>query len=149
MAEKQFLVVIETQRVKGYLFASPIMRETRGASLLLDTLNRVETGKLLAAHTEAEPVYLGGGSGRVLFATKCQADAFAQQVRALYQQRTANARVSVEVVEHQAGETFPVWMARGVQESQKNKLARVEALPLIAGRWIRRVALVAWSQRRT
>lgn len=139
MVEKHFLVVIETQRVKGYLFASPIMRETRGASLLLDTLNRVETGNLLAAYTEAEveSVYLGGGSGRVLFATRHQADVFAQQVQALYQQRTANARVSVEVVEPQAGESFPAWMARGVGESQKNKLARVEAIPLIAGRWIR------------
>ncbi len=36
------LVVIETQRVKGYLFASRLLRETRGASLLLDRLNRIE-----------------------------------------------------------------------------------------------------------
>src|SRR5215472_17750576 len=28
-------------------------------------------------------------------------------------------------------------MARGVRESQKNKLARVEAIPLLAGRWVR------------
>jgi hypothetical protein len=34
MGDNQVLVVIETQRVKGYLFASPIPRETRGASLL-------------------------------------------------------------------------------------------------------------------
>jgi hypothetical protein len=47
MGDNQVLVVIETQRVKGYLFASPILRETRGASLLLDQLNRTETKKLL------------------------------------------------------------------------------------------------------
>ena len=137
MSEKQFLVIIETQRVKGYLFASPIMRETRGASLLLDKLNRTETAQLLKAYVDAEEVYLGGGSGRVLFATRDRAEAFAQQVRTLYQRRTHTARVSVEVVQRQEGETFPDWMARGVRESQKNKLARVEALSLLAGRWIR------------
>ena len=43
MSEFRYLAVIETQRVKGYLFASPILRETRGASLLLGRLNRSET----------------------------------------------------------------------------------------------------------
>jgi hypothetical protein len=43
----RYLAVIETQRVKGYLFASPVLRETRGASLLLDRLNRRETQAIL------------------------------------------------------------------------------------------------------
>lgn len=137
MAEMRFLVVIETQRVKGYLFASPILRETRGASMLLDQLNRTETEKLLQATSGKEVVYLGGGSGRVLFSSKSEAERFAQRVRELYQQRTHNARVSVEVVQRDEGESLPDWMARGVRESQKNKLARVEAIPLLAGRWIR------------
>ena len=58
-------------------------------------------------------------------------------VRALSQQEIANARVSVEAAERREGESFPDWMARGVWESQRNKLARVEAPPLVAGRWIR------------
>jgi len=45
---KRYLAVIETQKVKSYLFASPFMRETRGASVLLDLLNRKETGSILA-----------------------------------------------------------------------------------------------------
>ena len=44
---RHFLVVIETQKVKSYLFASPIMRETRGASVLLDLLNRKKTKEIL------------------------------------------------------------------------------------------------------
>ena len=124
MTERQFLVVIETQRVKGYLFASRFLRETRGASMLLDKLNRTETERLLQA-TSCEVVYLGGGSGRVLFASKSEAERCAQQVRELYQQKTHNARVSVEVVQREEGESFPTWMARGVRESQRNKLARV------------------------
>lgn len=137
MPDKRFLVVIETQRVKGYIFASPILRETRGASLLLDRLNRSRTREILRI-TSGEEVYLCGGSGRVLFSNKDEADAFARKVRELYQQETANARVSVEVVERlDEDKSFPAWMARGVRESQKNKLARAEVVPLVAGRWIR------------
>lgn len=136
MSDKRFLVVIETQKVKGYLFASPILRETRGASLLLDRLNRMQTQEILD-RTSGEKIYLGGGSGRVLFSNKKEAENFAHEVRKLYQQETANSRVSAEVTERRDGESFPAWVARGVGESQKNKLARVEAVPLVAGRWIR------------
>lgn len=135
MTDRQFLVVIETQRVKGYLFASRILRETRGGSLLLDRLNRSRTKAILKG-TSGEEVYLGGGSGRVLFGTKGEAEAFTDKVRELYSQETANARVSVEVVERRGQEAFPFWVARGVRESQHNKLARTEALAVVAGRWV-------------
>ncbi|MGH9893170.1 MAG: hypothetical protein ACREA0_14510, partial [bacterium] len=140
MAEKRFLVVIETQRVKGYLFASPILRETRGASLLLDRLNRVGTKELLTGNFET--VYLGGGSGRVLFESKDDAERFAQAVRHLYRERTWNARVSAVVVERDRDrdgrdEPFAAWMSRGVHESQQNKLACIDALTMLGGRWIR------------
>lgn len=60
VSEKQVLVVIETQRIKSYLFASSILRETRGASLLLDRLNRRATKRLLRTlpSTEVEALYL-------------------------------------------------------------------------------------------
>jgi hypothetical protein len=138
MPDPRFLVVIETQRVKSFLFASRILRETRGASLLLDRLNRIETRKLIAP-MQGEEIYLGGGSGRVLFATRAAADAFATAVTDLYRAETPDARVSVEVVERAARdqESFPAWVARGVGESKKNKLARFEAVPLLGGRWLR------------
>ena len=47
MLSERFLVVIETQRVKSYLFASRFLRETRGASMLLDRLNRAKTRDLI------------------------------------------------------------------------------------------------------
>jgi hypothetical protein len=143
MGDNQVLVVIETQRVKGYLFASPILRETRGASLLLDQLNRTETKKLLENYKGcSEEIYLGGGSGRILFESKDKAEEFAGRVRELYREKTGNARISVEVVEHDKkkngqDESFPEWVARAVAESQKNKLGRIEAVPMLAGRWIR------------
>lgn len=49
---------------------------------------------------------------------------------------TQGARVSVEIIPREH-ESFTNWMARGVYKSQKNKLARQEAITLLGGRWIR------------
>lgn len=135
-AGRRVLAVIETQRVKDYLFASPILRETRGASLLLDRLNRRLTREI-ARRTGGEVVYLGGGSGRVLFTGTEPAERFARAVRSLYRSRAWDAHVSVEVLGRQARESFPAWVARGVARSRESKLARIEAVPILGGRWIR------------
>jgi hypothetical protein len=137
--DMRFLVVIETQKVKLYLFASPIMRETRGASVRLDWLNRNKTKKVLEDEYEDrhETIYLGGGSGRILFGTKSDALSFKDKILQLYRDETSNAKVSVEVVPKKEGEEFSEWMRRGVRESQQNKLGRVERVAFLAGRWIR------------
>lgn len=136
---RRFLVVIETQKVKSYLFASPIMRETRGGSVLLDSLNRKETKRILQelGHVRYEEIYLGGGSGRVLFEDKHDAEKFKKAVLELYRQKTVNARVSVEIVERGNDESFTAWVSRGVMMTQQSKSGRVEGVPVLAGRWIR------------
>jgi hypothetical protein len=136
LKESRYLAVIETQRVKGYLFASPILRETRGASLLLDRLNRRETQAILD-RAGGRSVYLGGGSGRALFGSREEAEDFANKILVLYRDQARSARVSVEVLERDGEESFPAWVARGVAESRKNKLSRAEALPSLGGRWLR------------
>lgn len=132
----RYLAVIETQRVKEYLFASPVLRETRGASLLLDRLNRRETPAILEK-AGGQSVYLGGGSGRALFGSREEAEDFARKVLVLYREQARSARVSVEVLERDGEESFPAWVARGVAESRKSKLSRVEAFPSLGGRWLR------------
>ena len=136
-----FLVVIETQKVKSYLFASPIMREIRGASVLLDLLNRKKTKEILKTFDpdDYELVYLGGGTGRILFRRKKDAEKFKNKVLEIYRQKTVNARVSVEIVPRNRdnnGETFPEWISCGVRKSQRNKLSQSRGIPVLAGRWI-------------
>ena len=134
-----FLLVIETQKVKSYLFASPIMRETRGASLLLDLLNRKEIRKILGKPDERnyKVIYLGGGTGKILFRVENEAEIFKKKILALYRQKTINARVSVEIVQRDKDENFTEWVRSGVGKSQQNKLGQVEGISLIGGRWIR------------
>jgi hypothetical protein len=135
----RFLLVIETQKVKSYLFASPIMRETRGASLLLDLLNRKESRGLLKEFdaNNCKEIYLGGGTGRVLFRHKEDAKKFKNKVLDFYRQKTVNARLSIEIVPRNEDENFAEWVRSGVRKSQQNKLGHVEGIPLIGGRWIR------------
>ncbi|MBC2694926.1 MAG: type III-B CRISPR-associated protein Cas10/Cmr2 [Desulfobacteraceae bacterium] len=134
-----FLLVIETQKVKSYLFASPIMRETRGASLLLDLLNRKEIRKILGKPDERnyKVIYLGGGTGKILFRVEKEAKIFKNKILDLYRQKTINARVSVEIVPRNEDENFAKWIRSGVRKSQQNKLGHVEGISLIGGRWIR------------
>ncbi len=136
MAEK-FLVVIETQKVKSYLFASPFMRETRGASLLLDMLNRKKTEELLQKFPGAEIIYLGGGSGRIEFSSRNDAESFKTKLLDMYRQETENARIAVGVVEQKPGELFTDAVSRAVELCRKSKFSRFQGQPVIGGRWIR------------
>ena len=136
----RFLVVIETRKVKGYLMASTLLRETRGASLLLDRLNREETRELLettCAPDRREEIYLGGGSGRALFRERCDADTFARGVRDLYRRKTGSARLVARVVARREGESFADWVRRGVEEAHRETPQGPEEASMIHGRWIR------------
>ncbi len=133
---KKILVVIETQKVKSYLFSSPFLRETRGASLILDRLNRKESKKLISKF-KGETVYLGGGSGRVLFDSRSNAEEFKNSLLELYREQTINARIAVEIVERKNNESFPEAVRRGVELCHQSKFSRFEGKTPIGGRWIR------------
>jgi len=139
MSGMNILVVIETRKVKGFLMASSYIRETRGGSLLLDRLNRVEIEKLLHEQKAEtyEKVYLGGGSGRVLFKEEKPAEEFAEAVRDLYERETTTASISVQVVPRKRDEGLAEWMRRGVELARWEKNAGRGTEPLLAGRWIR------------
>lgn len=137
MANEKILVVIETQKVKSYLFASPFMRETRGASLLLDMLNRKKTEEVMKSFPEAKKIYLGGGSGRIEFSSLKKANNFRIKLLKIYKNYTRTARVAVEIVERKPGESFPEAVSRGVTMCHRSKFTKFEARPIIGGRWIR------------
>ena len=101
---------------------------------MLDRLNRSQTKEILRG-TSGEEVYLGGGSGSILFDKKGDAVNLPKKPRALYQQETANARVSVEAAERREGESFPDWMARGVW-SRKGTSWHGWRRRRVAGWWI-------------
>ena len=135
-----FLVVIETQKTKNYLFASPAMREIRGGSLLLDRINRIEIAAILEryfSHGDYEVIYLGGGSGRVLFREENAGRVFCSRVEAFCRKETVNGRIVGELVAQLPGEPFSEWQARGLDRTNSRKTGRSEPMAQVAGRWIR------------
>jgi hypothetical protein len=105
-------------------------------------LNRKETEEILKKQfqpQEYQKVYLGGGSGRILFADEDKAKSFQNGVLSLYRRETTEARVAVEIVERDPAldHSLADWIRRGVAMTQQEKHARQEALPLLGGRWLR------------
>src|SRR5260370_12211471 len=59
---KKSLVALDTDHIKQYVFATDKLKEIRGASSILDGLNRQEM-RNIAAKFQALPIYTNGGAG--------------------------------------------------------------------------------------
>src|SRR5437762_11671970 len=84
---KQSLVALDTDHIRGYVFETNKLQEIRGASSILDTLNRktmLETAKL--EEFGGEVVYANGGSG--LFLNEGDAEEVGQLAEEAYGQQT-------------------------------------------------------------
>jgi len=89
------LVALDTDHIKEYVFGTDRLKEIRGASSLLDYLNRVVMTEL-AEYYHGEKVYANGGSGLFLIAAE-QADAFGKHVQQSYHE-VSGGGVSVTFV---------------------------------------------------
>jgi hypothetical protein len=67
MPAERFLLVTDTPGIKSFVFGTDALAEVRGASALLDRLNRVESKRVLREHLPAggcETVFANGGTGQ-------------------------------------------------------------------------------------
>jgi hypothetical protein len=87
----QRLVLLDTDRIKRYVFATGRLSEIRGASLLLDELNRGETPKQFPPNG---CFYAAGGQALGVAPDEDAADAIIERVQALYLERTGVASVT-------------------------------------------------------
>jgi len=98
---RKSLVALDTYHIKEYVFATDKLKEIRGASSLLDRLNREEM-KNIAARIGKEfidPIYMNGGSGLfVVYSDK--AELFCQNVRQEYGELTGGgASITYAIVD--------------------------------------------------
>ncbi|MBA2394155.1 MAG: hypothetical protein H0V70_15615, partial [Ktedonobacteraceae bacterium] len=96
------LIAFDTDHIKRYVFGTEKLKEIRGASSLLDSLNRIVMTKL-ANEYDAQPVYANGGSGQFIVATE-RADLFGKEVQQKYLAVTGGGAsitfVSIPLPEH-------------------------------------------------
>ena len=86
---KKSLVAFDTDRIKNYVFCTPSLKEIRGASAILDQLNREE----MASVVGGEQIYANGGSGLFVVDSDIVASALSA-VQHLYQTATHSATIT-------------------------------------------------------
>jgi len=145
---QKFLVLLDTDRIKDYVFATNKLREIRGASAILDELNLESTYQVLKAEFgegnyekengewkyNSKPIededdniywqvmFLGGGSGKILFAEGNKAREFCRRIQEIYREKTDNAAsITAVVVPQLSGECCKHWIYRGEKELHKQK----------------------------
>ncbi len=84
------LVALDTDHIKEYVFGTDRLKEIRGASSVLDYLNRHEM-KSIAKGFDAELIYTNGGSGLFLISgedAKKKAEIFGKKVQLAYSKKS-------------------------------------------------------------
>ncbi|WP_052887893.1 Cas10/Cmr2 second palm domain-containing protein [Thermogemmatispora carboxidivorans] len=82
------LVALDTDRIKNYVFSTDRLREIRGASSILDRLNREVMGAIARdLDPNARVIYANGGSGLFLLAEE-KAEEFVRRIQARYREET-------------------------------------------------------------
>jgi len=97
----QRLVSFDTDRIKEYLFATPVLSDIREASGLLDRLNRMDLPGIIRqvypTFDENDPrqcVYVAGGSALVVLPDEETAERAIRAVQRLYRQETVTASIT-------------------------------------------------------
>jgi hypothetical protein len=96
----QSLIAFDTDHIKGYVFGTNRLKEIRGASSILDRLNREETVKIAEEDFEATTIYAYGGSA-LFVVDYVKAEALGKAVQKLYYEETgggASITYAIQVV---------------------------------------------------
>jgi nucleotide-binding universal stress UspA family protein len=103
---KRCLVAFDTDHIKQYVFATDKLAEIRGASSILDRLNRHDMARI--AREEgfvAYPVYTNGGSGLFLLeGEQTEGERFGRSVQAAYRRQTEGGTSITFAVEEIPGD---------------------------------------------
>lgn len=115
----KYLLLLDTDKIKNYITSSGKLKELIGASALLEYLNIVRTREVLEQTTSSyKIIYLDGGSGKIEFEAKQEAEACGRKVEQLYISFTETSTISWEVVEipehyHAQGYFYSDFIAEG------------------------------------
>ncbi|MBX5458969.1 MAG: hypothetical protein IRZ31_18905 [Thermogemmatispora sp.] len=130
------LVALDTNRIKSYVFGTDRLREIRGASSILDRLNR-QAMEEIAKRLDpgAEVIYANGGSGLFLVAEE-KAEEFVRSVQAKYREETRGGASVTGAVQRLPAELTvdDLWTAdlREQLDLLSYKLLRAKECPPVA-----------------
>lgn len=101
MVGKQSLVALDTQHIHGYVYETDRLQEIRGASAIIDRLNRRIMENIAEKEYGGQKVFANGGMGLFLIpGDAARADAYGQHIqRAYHEQSHGGASVTYVVQE--------------------------------------------------
>jgi len=123
----QWLVCLDTDQIKQYLFTTNRLKEIRGGSALIAQLDVKRKNDLEQRYGENNVVYSAGGGAAVLVPTKREAQALIAEIERQFRARTVTA--SITGVYLQVDPTpgrFGVEMARASRELRRAKASKAE-----------------------
>lgn len=126
------LVAFDTNHVKGYVFGTSKLKEIRGASALLDRLNREEMARLVREiDTEARAIYANGGAGLFVVESSSVSEVIEAVTNSYYTTTRGTGSItgaSVEMVGPLADEHRALDLVR--YRLRANKDASLDSLPV-------------------
>lgn len=86
----KYIVSLDTDHIKKYVFNTGKLKEVRGASALLDQLNRIDTPEILKKDYAADVIFANGGSCLALV----DDESCVNKIRSLYKEKTDTASIT-------------------------------------------------------
>ena len=125
---QKVLVSFDTDRIKEYVFATGKLKEIRGASAILDELNRWDMVEK-AQKFNAETIYANGGSG-MFIAPETSAKDFVQSVEKEYHLRTLTGSITSAITDLPDGFTKQTPVQDHLQQLAYRLRLKKDANPL-------------------
>jgi CRISPR/Cas system-associated protein Cas10 (large subunit of type III CRISPR-Cas system) len=94
-----YLVSFDTDRIKDYLFATNRLKEIRGASALLASLDRRRRKSLIKEFGDQAVVYSAGGGASVLLADPNEAEMLIYQIEKAFHEETKTGSITGVAIE--------------------------------------------------
>ncbi|MDH7475147.1 MAG: hypothetical protein QHJ74_14280 [Anaerolineae bacterium] len=126
-AKQQWLVCFDTDHIKQYLFATNRLKEIRGGSALLSSLDQQRKKELESRYGEQNIVYSAGGGAAVLVSTEQEARDLIAETERDFHAATITVSITGAYVRADAlSGTFGAEMTRASRELRRAKTAKAE-----------------------
>jgi hypothetical protein len=134
MMSWEYLVALDINSIHEFIFGTNKLKEIRGASILLDTLNRKipidELKKYGIVNVDYRCILAGGGNLKVLFADKTKAEQYQKYLIKTFKDKS-NVKFTT-ILSERKGELDNHWIKRIERELHKAKNLTKETFQIIS-----------------
>ena len=123
-----YLAMLDINGIHDYIFGTNKLREMRGASILLDNLNRVQSIKILedkkyiTKKNNFDCIIANGGIIKIGFKNGDEAEEYINDLKALFNEKASGVGITVEISKKDNSWSEEQWIDHSERKLQKKKL---------------------------